>query len=620
MPSNFNHTTPAAPTGKKNINFQTDGAGNDSAYVDQDFTRNAQTGTTYAILTGDRGKVVTFSNASSIAATIAAAGASFPDGWYVVLVNRGVGTVTLTPTTSTVDGAATLVLKTNQGITLYSDGSNYFCKRGRPVNISEADITLADVTTDNVTISAHGFAPKAPNDATKYLDGTGAYSTPVAGGVAGVNAQTGTSYTFLNGDNNKLVTFSNALAIAGTLPQAGSGGNFANKWMMYVENTGVGTLTITPTTSSIDGVATLVLSKGEGAVIISDGTNYFTMSGTVPSGGFPASSITSGQLALAQGGTGVDLSAAGGATKVLAIDGSHVVSARDLIAADIPVHSAAKITSGQIALAQGGTGVDLSATGGATKILAQDGSHVVSARDLIAADVPTLNQNTSGTAANLSGTPALPNGTTGTTQTARDASTKLATDAYADAAVDAGIVGFKSAGIGFVSAGVGHCYPSGGSTLGVNASALVYAWATQLLAPLTVRKCAFEVTVLKAGASVSIGIWDSSGNKVVDFGAVSVATTGAKTASLGSPVTLAPGLYFIGWAGDDTTNTCTMLASFYGGATTTNANDIINKNVTRAFRSTNALSAGVLPSALGASTLTFTKAGQLPVGAILIES
>lgn len=45
---------------------------------------------------------------------------------------------------------------------------------------------------------------------------------------------------------------------------------------------------------------------------------------------------------------------------------------------------------------------------------------------------PTLNQNTSGTAANLSGTPALPNGTTATTQAAADNSTKLATTAYVD--------------------------------------------------------------------------------------------------------------------------------------------------------------------------------------------
>ena len=47
---------------------------------------------------------------------------------------------------------------------------------------------------------------------------------------------------------------------------------------------------------------------------------------------------------------------------------------------------------------------------------------------------PTLNQNTTGTAANLSGTPTLPNGTLATTQGASDNSTKLATTAYVDAA------------------------------------------------------------------------------------------------------------------------------------------------------------------------------------------
>src|SRR6185312_13819741 len=44
--------------------------------------------------------------------------------------------------------------------------------------------------------------------------------------------------------------------------------------------------------------------------------------------------------------------------------------------------------------------------------------------------IATLNQNTTGTAANLSGTPALPNGTTATTQANGDNSTKLATTAF----------------------------------------------------------------------------------------------------------------------------------------------------------------------------------------------
>lgn len=46
--------------------------------------------------------------------------------------------------------------------------------------ISDATIVTSDITTNNVSITKHGFAPKAPNDATKFLDGLGAWSTPTA--------------------------------------------------------------------------------------------------------------------------------------------------------------------------------------------------------------------------------------------------------------------------------------------------------------------------------------------------------------------------------------------------------------------------------------------------------
>jgi hypothetical protein len=49
-------------------------------------------------------------------------------------------------------------------------------------------------------------------------------------------------------------------------------------------------------------------------------------------------------------------------------------------------------------------------------------------------DYAAPNANTTGTAANLSGAPALPNGTTASTQTAGDSTTKLATDAFVAAA------------------------------------------------------------------------------------------------------------------------------------------------------------------------------------------
>lgn len=69
-----------------------------------------------------------------------------------------------------------------------------------------------------------------------------------------------------------------------------------------------------------------------------------------------AGQITTGLLAMGRGGTGVDLSAGGGATFVLAQNAAHVISARALIAADIPNLDASKLTSGLVATAQLGGG------------------------------------------------------------------------------------------------------------------------------------------------------------------------------------------------------------------------------------------------------------------------
>jgi len=41
--------------------------------------------------------------------------------------------------------------------------------------VTEAKITLADNTTNNVSITKHGFCPKAPNDTSKFLRGDGSF-------------------------------------------------------------------------------------------------------------------------------------------------------------------------------------------------------------------------------------------------------------------------------------------------------------------------------------------------------------------------------------------------------------------------------------------------------------
>ena len=50
--------------------------------------------------------------------------------------------------------------------------------------VTEAMQVLADNTTQDVSTAKHGYAPKAPNDATKFLNGLGAYAVPAGSGMS----------------------------------------------------------------------------------------------------------------------------------------------------------------------------------------------------------------------------------------------------------------------------------------------------------------------------------------------------------------------------------------------------------------------------------------------------
>lgn len=81
--------------------------------------------------------------------------------------------------------------------------------------VVEADETLSNNTTNNVSTSKHGYAPILPNDATKYLDGTGAYSVPPgAGSVTGSGATNRVAYW---SSSSALTSTANFTQIAGDL-------------------------------------------------------------------------------------------------------------------------------------------------------------------------------------------------------------------------------------------------------------------------------------------------------------------------------------------------------------------------------------------------------------------
>lgn len=87
---------------------------------------NPQTGTTYTIVAGDSGKLITRANGSSCADTLAQAGtAGFTSGYSFDYQNKGSASCTITPTTSTINGTSSLGVAANNGCTITSDGANY---------------------------------------------------------------------------------------------------------------------------------------------------------------------------------------------------------------------------------------------------------------------------------------------------------------------------------------------------------------------------------------------------------------------------------------------------------------------------------------------------------------
>lgn len=71
--------------------------------------------------------------------------------------------------------------------------------------LPEAGLTLADNVTNDVSTTKHGFVPKAPNVATQFLNGLGAWATPAGGAaLSGITAATGAN-TIASGNNHSQI-------------------------------------------------------------------------------------------------------------------------------------------------------------------------------------------------------------------------------------------------------------------------------------------------------------------------------------------------------------------------------------------------------------------------------
>ncbi len=98
--------------------------------------------------------------------------------------------------------------------------------------VVEDDQSLSDVTTLDVSATKHGYAPKNPNDSTKFLNGQGAYTVPagtfVIGGTTGQIQYNNAGVLGGFGSYNSgtgLVTLPAGVVVTGDVTPATSGGS-----------------------------------------------------------------------------------------------------------------------------------------------------------------------------------------------------------------------------------------------------------------------------------------------------------------------------------------------------------------------------------------------------------
>ncbi len=194
-----------------------------------------------------------------------------------------------TPGTITIDG----INSWNLGDTIIFDGTNWDKIDGQAIEVvsvfgRSGSVVAAANDYSFAQLSGTASNAQLANSAVTVTAGAGLATTSSSISLGAsttlsvqepVNAQTGTTYTFLSTDQSKLVTINNAASIAGTLPL------FSNGWFTDVVNLGVGTFTITPASGTIGGGSTLAIATGQSARIVVDGTNA--------------------QIVLKSGGTGV---------------------------------------------------------------------------------------------------------------------------------------------------------------------------------------------------------------------------------------------------------------------------------------------------------------------------
>jgi len=157
---------------------------------------NAQTGATYTYVAADKGKLVTHTRATAVAATLPTA-ATMLAGFSVSVTNLGAGLVTIT-SASNINGETTLALATGHTVKLASDGANWFIASRFSTGYGTTGETALPVAADADSVLESGLytlstsSQHGPLSAEEYtlinLPVSGAVITQIATKTSGTGA------------------------------------------------------------------------------------------------------------------------------------------------------------------------------------------------------------------------------------------------------------------------------------------------------------------------------------------------------------------------------------------------------------------------------------------------
>lgn len=538
--------------------------------IDLTVARNAQTGTTYTLLSGDAGKVVSLSNAASIAVTVPQASGSFAAGYGAEFQDIGAGIPTLTTSTSVFDnGLSTIVMAKGQSTYIWSDSTNWHSVLSLPV--MAVDTVLGNFSgAANYPIAGALSSCSAASSAVTYNTTTHAFGCNTISGSGTVNSGTqfrlayyattgtavsdigaaGTATTILHGNAAGAPTFSAVSLtadVSGTLPVANGGTGI----------TSFGTGVATALGTNVSGTGAICLASGSSCASSGGGGTFNYSSGTqvltaatyfspIGGGGAPVTTEAAVQVnspaATTVANLKVTLSVDPGNTNTVAVTGRKAGSDQTLTCT---------ITGN-----------------GTTNKTCSDATHSfnVAAGDLL--DWKVINSATFTGTINISAS----NGTSNVGITTLTAGPGVTFSSGTTCTTTCTINGTPTSLYAANNYYFGSNDTSTGSA-GTVFSTTVTKWTPIFIAaPVTISELGMRLSTASGGGNVQFAIYAASASTSLPTGAVlgstgNVSTTTAPSnlsGALGANVSItAPGVYWIGVQCDNTT------AQFLGRSTNT---------------------------------------------------